>query len=684
MVGVGIHFWSLDYPVSYFRSWDKKPVSLTGYVIERDGKYFLTRIEGFPVYSPSVLLRGKGFTHLGYSRGVFSGVFRKFVSCVNPGGVDQRLQWWKKRVVGYLEVKDFRAVSGHSLWFTLLHWVEERKQRLLSLWQEQIGNEASLFAALFLGEKDTQFFHQKDSFEHMGVYHLFCVSGFHLTLLGGMTLLVLKQFLILRPFSAFLLIVFSFLYLLFCSLVPSAFRSFLMLSFYLLGKWFGRKVPSGGIFWAAFLSMMVIQPEMLLNGGAQLSFASTWGLVVVLRLLEGEGQRHGFIQTIIRENLLLGLAVYSTSLPFLMIHRFSFSSLFLLGNIILLPLTEGVLFLAFWGTPFIWFFPIRRGVAIVLRFLLRNILFLTQFFTTRLPHFFLDFSRSGDLVWGVWVFTGVLVVTLGSILKAKRTKALCFLLLFPISVTPFLLLPAREFWVFDVGQGLACGIVEKQTISFIDLGGVIRGYNLVGETILKRFLWYRDIREIRNIFLTHWHKDHVAGLDVFTSSSRLSLFAPENLEKGGIPFVPIKWPTRFQLTDQVTVQVFPIRGETENDQALVYLVVFPDMRILVTGDIEERGIDELLRCGKSITAEVVILPHHGKYYPNLAELLSRTGCHTVIISCGENEYGHPDRRTLEMVQKAGWRSLITQQDGAIRIYPFLGKWRVRGIGKRNL
>ncbi|NSW77300.1 MAG: MBL fold metallo-hydrolase [Candidatus Atribacteria bacterium] len=195
---------------------------------------------------------------------------------------------------------------------------------------------------------------------------------------------------------------------------------------------------------------------------------------------------------------------------------------------------------------------------------------------------------------------------------------------------------------------------------------------------------YRGIQEIRNIFLTHWHEDHVAGVDVFVASPRFSIFAPESSARRDIAFVPVKWPTGFRLADEVTVQVFPVTGEKSNDQALVYLVTFPGMRVLVTGDIEEEGISALLRYGKSITAEVVVLPHHGKYYPNLAELLSRTGCHTVIISCGENEYGHPDRKTLEMVQKAGWHSLITQQDGAIRISHFWGKWKVGRIGKRNL
>ncbi|MGC8778855.1 MAG: hypothetical protein ACP5Q4_09275, partial [Candidatus Caldatribacteriaceae bacterium] len=67
-VGVGIHFWSLDYPMRRFTSCEGQVVSFAGYVIERDGRYFLSRIEGFPVYSPSLLLRGEKMDTFLYSR----------------------------------------------------------------------------------------------------------------------------------------------------------------------------------------------------------------------------------------------------------------------------------------------------------------------------------------------------------------------------------------------------------------------------------------------------------------------------------------------------------------------------------------------------------------------------------------------------------------------------------------
>jgi competence protein ComEC len=106
------------------------------------------------------------------------------------------------------------------------------------------------------------------------------------------------------------------------------------------------------------------------------------------------------------------------------------------------------------------------------------------------------------------------------------------------------------------------------------------------------------------------------------------------------------------------------------------------LRILICGDIEEEGIRQLMRWGKErLKSEVVILPHHGKYVSNIAELLSLCEGEMAVISCGENSYGHPSPETIELLTDLKIPYFITQEDGAICFRPTRKNWEVKKFGK---
>jgi len=679
VIGATVHNLSFDLPQERILEKEGETITIEGNLIEKDRRYFITRVSNFSAYSPSLLLRGGDFNseEWGY-RVRIRGKLHSFNSCSNPGVVDFRQFWGRKRIPAYLEVKDWEIISPPQGWFSLMHRVEEKKREFLSSWRKELGNEYPWFSAILLGEKEKEFEEKRDLLQEVGIYHAFCVSGLNLALLGGIIWFLLNRIAFIKRFSWIGAVVFTFWYLLFCSLSPSSFRAWLFFSLALWGKTKGRYVLSSSFLVVAFLTMFLLQPEVVYDAGAQLSFASTAGILFLMDYGEKFPSKKYFLLDYLGRGVFLTFNVCIFNLPFLIFWGFSFSSLSLLGNLLVLPLLEIALFLSF-GSAFLGGIAFLRPLfAALLKVTLRASLLVSAFLEEHTPYFFWDFSQVSNQLWG-WILWASLLGLFIFLFGKEKKKWIWGSVLGGALLVGGLYLflpPPLEFWVFDVGQGLATGIVEGKTINFVDSGGIIRGYGNIGEAILKKFIHYRDIERVNHIFLTHHHRDHTGGVEPLSSSF-------PNVSVLVLSYFPNF--SRVPLSSSTEIEIFPLQGDKENDQALVFRLTLSQLRILICGDIEEEGINQLMGWGKErLKSQVVILPHHGKYVSNIAELLSLCDCEVAVISCGENSYGHPHPETIKLLTDLKMPYFITQKDGAICFRPTRKNWEVKKFGKGRI
>src|SRR5262249_3791365 len=131
--------------------------------------------------------------------------------------------------------------------------------------------------------------------------------------------------------------------------------------------------------------------------------------------------------------------------------------------------------------------------------------------------------------------------------------------------------------------------------------------------------------------------------------------------------VPIKfvWAgDRLRLDDRARLTVVQpavgARLSTDNANSLVLSIEYRGRTILLTGDLERGGLDNLLLSPRA-HVDILQAPHHGRLAANPPELAEWARPDWVIVSDGRND----DSERLKTVYGPGAQMLSTQKHGAI-------------------
>lgn len=209
----------------------------------------------------------------------------------------------------------------------------------------------------------------------------------------------------------------------------------------------------------------------------------------------------------------------------------------------------------------------------------------------------------------------------------------------------------------DVGQGDSA-LVELPDGGriVIDGGGTVGGGPSagtrfrVGEDIVSRYLFYRRIRHIDTLILTHAHHDHMDGLfdlianfDIGEAWLGPNPMLPgfrdllEALYDHGIPIRHVRSGARrgaFEVLNPPSDR--RVRNTVSNDDSVVLLMRWGQQSALLTGDVESALPNE------PEIVDVLKVPHHGSANTHL-----RTRGRIPIISVGaHNPFGHPSEKRL--------------------------------------
>ena len=532
--------------------------------------------------------------------------------------------------------------------------------------------ESGLLLGILFGQKDYLDDEIYRSFQEVGVAHILAVSGLHV----GIIFLFMNRLLkgIALHIRTLIIILALLIYMMITGNTPSVMRATFMIILYILSSFFDRKYDSISAILFVALIMLIVNPIQLMMTGFQLSFLAVLSIALLYKpILSKLKIIPGYWAELIAASLAAQVGIIPVTVYYFNIIS-PWAPLANLPIIIILGYLVPLGILAI----LISFF------SIALAGFLGNFLQIGVILMTKITLFFNYLPFSGvkiisPNVFTIIIFYSLLILSLISkkyLVQVKINRKKCILGLLSIYLIVQIgisFIPARmELTFLDVGQG-DCSIIRtprRQTI-LIDGGGNRLGGFDVGERILVPYLLKNGIRKIDLMFISHFHRDHMAGLisvlDNLKTDTLIIGNQPERTEEYDIILSKCK-------ENNVTVQLlsageavtlekdisFKVLHPSDslidnsrddmNNNSLVVLMEYKNIRALFTGDIEAEAERQLINTYPDLNVDIIKIPHHGSKNSSTQELLDLLKPKIAVIQVGRNNFGHPNDEVLEKLK----------------------------------
>lgn len=564
-------------------------------------------------------------------------------------------------------------------WYGYPAYVRQTVKEILN---SCVSDDAAGFAiALLIGDKEGLDYETDTAFKVSGISHIIAVSGLHVTILFALVYFLtgrkrLLALVIGMPVLFFFAAVAGF--------SPSITRACLMHGLMIVAMLLDKEYDPPTALGFAVLVTLFVNPWTVTSVSFQLSVACMVGIFLFTEPIKNwlmDRKRLGAFQGKKRKlansfsssvGMSLGATVFVTPLC-----AYYFGMVSLVGTITNL-LTLWIITFIFYGVMavciagLIWM-PFGKVLGWIIAWPIRYVLSVAGLMAA-FPMAAVYTDSIYVVLWLVFVY---ILLGIHLLLKKKQimTMSCCAVIglcvVLTVSWTEPLLDECRVT-ILDVGQG-QCILLQSEGKTFVvDCGG---DSDTKAADTAAGALMSQGIFKIDGLILTHYDRDHAAGAAYLLSRVPSDvLYLPNCADEDGTSATLLQTDSRVLISELMSITfgnskitLIPSKNAlSDNESGLCVLFQTENCDILITGDRNTEGEQELMDMIDLPQLELLIVGHHGSKYSTGQALLEKTQPAIAVISVGaDNSYGHPTQEVLDRLNEAGCIVFRTDLNGKV-------------------
>jgi len=558
-------------------------------------------------------------------------------------------------------------------------WVfaAQLRHRLLEILDYHFPEDTAAFAkGLLLGDRSGIDYETNTAFKLAGISHVIAVSGLHVTILFTLiSILCFKR----RWITVLLGIPALFLFAAAAGFSPSITRACIMQCLMIAAAALNREYDGPTELAFSCLMMLLVNPLVITSVSFQLSVGCMIGIFLFSRRISEyltEGCRKCRLPKTAKwiiGSVSVTLSAMVTTTPLVAYYFGVISLVGILTNLLTLWVISfifyGIMAVCLLGT--VWS-AAATAVAAVIAWPIRYVLTVSRL----LASFPLAAVYTTSVYIVIWLVVCYILLILFLLSKRKRPAVLgcCLVITLCMALIASWTKPVKSFLftALDVGQGQCILLQSEGKTYMVDCGG---SNGEMTADIAAEHLLARGIFRLDGVILTHFDKDHASGAAYLLSRiPAQQLIVPdcrgdEEVLQQLIPLTSevLKVKDNISITyGDTQLSIFgPVVPVSGNESSLAILFQRGNYDILITGDRSGFGERVLLKTAKIPELDILVAGHHGARDASCIELLEATRPETVVISVGENSFGHPSEDALSRYASIGAEVYRTDQSGTI-------------------